>query len=247
MHEDTLRVLLVEDSAPLAELVRTWLADLGEPTMHVHHVTRLEVALEHLNVAEVDALVLDLGLPDSSGLETLRRVLDEAPHVPVLVLTGESDPEAAVGAVRLGARDYLLKAHMDDATLRRAIVDAVSRHGRRPAPPEPATRIDGLRDSMERHLEDPSAEPFQQLVTKYVEIFSADARGALGGQERAESLASLAVSLRRLGAGSGDVVVLHEQALKHLDSAVAHLGDPKARHLLLLELMGRLVTAYRAG
>ncbi len=78
---------------------------------------------------EIDLVLLDLGLPDSQGLETVDRVTAGANGVPVIVLTGQSDdPELAVSALRRGAHDYLVKGRTGASELARAIRYAIERH-----------------------------------------------------------------------------------------------------------------------
>ena len=68
-------------------------------------------ALEQIRQTRPDAVVLDLNLPDSEGLATLRAVLAAAPQMPVVVLTGVADVEVARQALQLGAQDWLVKGH----------------------------------------------------------------------------------------------------------------------------------------
>ena len=74
-----------------------------------------------------DCVLLDLGLPDAQGLEALRLVLEAAPNLAVLVLTGLADEFRGMEAVASGAQDYLVKGNIDGELLRRAIRYAVER------------------------------------------------------------------------------------------------------------------------
>jgi FixJ family two-component response regulator len=67
---------------------------------------------------------LDLSLPDSEGLETLERILEQDPGVPVVVLTGSEDSTLARKAMKLGAQDYLVKGQVDEPGMIRAVRDA---------------------------------------------------------------------------------------------------------------------------
>lgn len=80
-----------------------------------------------LNAESFDAVLLDLGLPDSAGLEALQRVQECKPMVPVVVLTGYENEEAATGALHLGAQDYLFKGQIDTNVLFRSIRYAIER------------------------------------------------------------------------------------------------------------------------
>lgn len=129
--EGPVRILLVEDNPGDARLVREMLEEGGEPYALLH-VRTLADALHHLSAHrdETDVVLLDLSLPDESGLETLRRTL-ELPHgAGVVVMTGLGDDEVGVAAAQAGAQDYLVKGQVDYRTLRRALKLAVARHKR---------------------------------------------------------------------------------------------------------------------
>ncbi|SFD35521.1 PAS domain S-box-containing protein/diguanylate cyclase (GGDEF) domain-containing protein [Thiohalospira halophila DSM 15071] len=116
-----LRLLLVEDNPADAELVAEYL-DLAEALeVEIERAARLEAAIEATRHGLVDAVLLDLGLPDSTGLATVERFLAEVEEVPVIVLTGEEDVDTGVAAIQLGAQDYLLKNQLEPALLGRVV------------------------------------------------------------------------------------------------------------------------------
>ena len=121
-----LRVLLVEDDAAFASFLGLALAAGTEPAV-VQAVSDLMGALEQIRRASPDAVVLDLNLPDSAGLATLRAVLASAPQLPVVVLTGVADVEIARQALQLGAQDWLVKGQLDPDVVQRAVRYAVER------------------------------------------------------------------------------------------------------------------------
>lgn len=121
----TLRVLLVEDDEGDAFLVRELLLDAGSE-VELHRARTLAEARAQLP-GDVDCVLLDLGLPDAAGLEALRAVLDRAPGIAVLVLTGLADEHRGTEAVAAGAQDYLVKGSTDGQLLTRAIRYAVER------------------------------------------------------------------------------------------------------------------------
>jgi signal transduction histidine kinase len=120
------RALLVEDNPGDARLVRELLRQSGE-RIDIEHVTTVAGALPKLAAGAADIVLLDLVLPDVQGLETVSRVRDAGPDVPVIVLTGFSDATLAVQAVRSGAQDYLVKGRMDCDALVRGIRYAMER------------------------------------------------------------------------------------------------------------------------
>ena len=121
-----LRVLLVEDNPADARLVREMLKESHRP-VELTHAPRLRDALEFLRTQGFNAILLDLNLPDSEGMNTFLRARAEAMHAPIVVLTGVADEEVAARAVREGAQDYLVKAEVDGPLLYRSIRYAVER------------------------------------------------------------------------------------------------------------------------
>jgi PAS domain S-box-containing protein len=120
--------LLIEDNPGDARLIEVLLAE-ADTGFEVEWVTRLADGVERLRDGErsVDAVLLDLALPDSSGFDTFAAVNASAPRVPIILLTGLDDEELAVRAVRLGAQDYLTKGRVDGPLLARAIHYAIER------------------------------------------------------------------------------------------------------------------------
>ncbi len=122
-----LTALLIEDNPDDAWLIRRMLAQGGWNRSDLICAKRLSAGLDRLDEAGVDVVLLDLSLPDSQGLETLTRVQNRAPQVPIVVLTGLDDEQLAVQAVRAGAQDYLVKDRVNDELLKKGIRYAVER------------------------------------------------------------------------------------------------------------------------
>lgn len=121
------RVLLIEDNPDDAFLVRESLIDSTGARFSVEWAERLAQGLEILENEEIDVVLLDLSLPDSSGTETFHRVYKQAPRVPVVVLTGLEDEMLGAELVREGGQDYLVKGHADGTLLTRCINYAIER------------------------------------------------------------------------------------------------------------------------
>jgi serine phosphatase RsbU (regulator of sigma subunit) len=119
-----LRVLLVEDDPGDAFLVQELLLEARAPVDLEIATTMAEA---RLLLRSVDCVLLDLGLPDASGLGGLRGLLSEAAGVAVCVLTGIEDEHLGVAAVGEGAQDYLVKGQVDGVLLTRALRYAVER------------------------------------------------------------------------------------------------------------------------
>jgi signal transduction histidine kinase len=128
MDPQTTNVLLIEDNPGDADLVRLRLVE-GNSTVNVNCVNRLSEGLAALTRETPSVVLLDLSLPDSHGAETFRRVLEHAPNVPVVVLSGQDDEALAIKAVHQGVQDYLIKGNLSSKHLERAIRYAVERQG----------------------------------------------------------------------------------------------------------------------
>jgi serine phosphatase RsbU (regulator of sigma subunit) len=117
---------MIEDDHGDAFLVTELLREEGAP-VDVRRAQSLTEGLDLLRGEAFDCVLLDLGLPDASGLAALRRLREAAPHVAHLVLTGDRDDQRGIEAVAAGAQDYLVKGSVDGDGLRRAILYAVER------------------------------------------------------------------------------------------------------------------------
>lgn len=124
----SLQVLLVEDDPGDAGLVSYALRAERSPTFNVVHCPTLGSAIEALKGDRVfDVVLLDFSLPDSFGLETVTRMLDVAPRLPIVIMTGHDDPQFAATALESGAQDYLVKSDAPSNTVSRAIRYAITR------------------------------------------------------------------------------------------------------------------------
>ena len=122
-----IRLLLVEDDARDAELTRRKLAQQRDPQFDVTQVSRLADALPVVQRGGIDAVLLDLSLPDSSGTTGLQELALAIPLTPIVVLTGNDHWDASLRALRNGAQDYLLKGRNDARRLAQAICHAIER------------------------------------------------------------------------------------------------------------------------
>ena len=119
-------LLLVEDNPGDASLIRRMLSTI-KGQFRVTHVTKLSEGLELLQKGGVDAVLLDLGLPDSSGVETLARIRAGDPHVPIIVITGLSEKETTVLVLNQGAQGIIAKESLDADLLAQAILREIGR------------------------------------------------------------------------------------------------------------------------
>ena len=126
MSQPSTHVLLIEDNPGDADLVRLRLVE-SNPSVDVNCVSRLADGLALLKQDSPSLVLLDLNLPDSQGSETFRKVLEKAPGVPVVILSGQDDQGLAIKALHQGAQDYLVKGGLTSSDLDRAMRYAVER------------------------------------------------------------------------------------------------------------------------
>jgi diguanylate cyclase (GGDEF)-like protein len=122
-----IKILLVEDNAGDVRMIQELLLDVEGSRFETESINTLTEGLKRLSEVKFDTLLLDLGLPDSNGMETLMRVISQYPELPVIVLTGLADAQGGVRAVHQGAQDYLTKGEINSDLLIRSIRYAIER------------------------------------------------------------------------------------------------------------------------
>jgi PAS domain S-box-containing protein/putative nucleotidyltransferase with HDIG domain len=127
MSDSPATVLLIEDNPGDARLIREMLAEGEGDRFKVVCARQLSSGLERLAANDIEAVLLDLGLPDSQGFDTFAKAYAQAPGVPIIVLSGLTDEQLAIKTVQEGAQDYLVKGHLDSHSLVRTIRYAIER------------------------------------------------------------------------------------------------------------------------
>jgi two-component system, cell cycle sensor histidine kinase and response regulator CckA len=122
-----IRVLLIEDNLAEARLFRELLQDAWAEKFSLSHFQRLGTAKTEIKRTQFDVVLLDLTLPDSDGLASLDALTQQAPSLPIVVLTNTNDAALALNAVRHGAQDYLVKRQVTLDLLVRSIRYAIER------------------------------------------------------------------------------------------------------------------------
>jgi DNA-binding NarL/FixJ family response regulator len=268
MNTDTISILLVEDTTD-ADLIDNMLFDGVSFHPELVRVVRLSESLEQLSQRKFDVVLLDLTLPDSWGLESLNRILQQTPDIPIIVLTGASDEELAIEAIRVGAQDYLFKQRTNTELLGRAIRYAVERQRllvelqrvrqreeqeqelhsleqlSNPIPASVTAQLYG-----EAPLRVTLPDIFATLVEHYGELMDRALEQQAYKVERhvSEDLRGMAEKLGFLKAGPRDVIEIHHTTLKHKsrDASLAKIqAYVEEGRLMVLELMGHLVSFYR--
>ncbi len=123
-----LKILLVEDDQEFADILRIRLSKETNPPLEITCAPTLQQALEALNETTWDLVLLDLMLPDSSGIQTFTTFHAQARHTPIVIMSGLDSDSLAIDAVRKGAEDYLVKGELNSRLLLRILHHAIDRH-----------------------------------------------------------------------------------------------------------------------
>ncbi len=177
MSENTVEILLIEDNLAEARLLEEVLKGFGLERFRLTWVKRLQEALAKLREENFDVILLDLTLPDSQGLDSLPPLMEQAPTVPIVVLTNTNDDTLAIEAVRRGAQDFLIKRLVNVDVLVRSVRYAIERK----------RAADILREAnealeiqvQERTAELKKAQELNQLKSEFVAMLSHDFRNPL--------------------------------------------------------------------
>ena len=128
MDRKMLDVLVVEDDTVDYKAVERALARYSDPSFALHRAETLEKGQHMLEDHDYDAVILDLGLPDGQGMDSLLHFHAYAPATPILVLTGQGDSKTANEAMGFGAEDFLLKSELYPERLEEKLRLALGRH-----------------------------------------------------------------------------------------------------------------------
>ncbi len=121
-------ILLIEDNPGDARLIQEMLTEAGTDQYVLEHADRLAAGLGKLRTKNFDALLLDLMLPDSRGLNTPREALLYAPNIPIIILSSLNHELLAYQALSEGVQDFLVKGMFNSAAVLRALRHAIARH-----------------------------------------------------------------------------------------------------------------------
>ena len=261
-------VLIVDDNPGDRDLAIAYLEE--SPGEHeLASAASLAEAAGALERRCPDVILLDLGLPDSQGLDTFHALSREVPEIPIVVITGLDDDAVGVAAVKSGAQDYLIKGRAGPELLSRALRYAIERHHLQRQLELERGRREREREDMAEHglgpmagvasrlygrkpLREMSSVRFAAYVTEYGRLLLMALENQVTRVDRSVSpqLRELAGKLGAETAGPRDVVEVHKAALAE---AGADQPPQKARAMteegrfLVLELMGHLVSYYRTN
>jgi len=128
MDDKIIKVLYVEDEMDHAILIRELIEEIKNVHYELTHVQNLNETLLELNNNNYDIILLDLSLPDEQGVDTVARVCEQAPDIPVVVMSGTDDETMAIKALQKGAQEYLVKGKVKSNALSRILRYAIMRH-----------------------------------------------------------------------------------------------------------------------
>ena len=175
-----MKVLIVEDSANDADRVREFL-QRGNGAVEVHTAPRLHDALDIAESEALDVILLDISLPDAHGVDAVHRMRAAVPQIPIVILSALEDESVATQAVQAGAQDYLIKAHVDGVSLRRAVRYAIERQQLLDRLATSEARLQEENVTL-RRLTDAAGRVFATLdVRAVVGLLAAEARRLWGG------------------------------------------------------------------
>lgn len=256
-----LKVLLIEDNPVDAHLMRQLLLKRSDVQFEVAWSACLKEGLKKLEEENFDVILLDMKLPESNGLTTVKRTYKKAPGIPIIVLTALNDEELALDALSAGAQDYLVKGHVDRPLIARAIRYAIERR-------HMLDRLEEAREK-ERHKQDLSfiqrlsaqsfgvtpirlsaPEIYEECIQQYKVLLeqALEQQAYKVDYQLSEKLRELAETIGSLKGGPRDVIEIYTQAVK---AQINKAPRPSAQALMeeariiVLELMGHLVSYYR--
>ena len=127
MNNKPMKILLIEDNPSDTLLIRKMLENSRVSLFKLKSTDSLSKGLKYLSGNGVDAIILDLSLPDSRGIDTYLRVKKNAPNIPVVILTSTNGEDLARNALREGAQDYLIKGQINVNLLERSLLYSIER------------------------------------------------------------------------------------------------------------------------
>lgn len=200
MADIPIKILLIEDNLGDARLIEQMLTHAPALACELAWVDNMADGIAHLKGQPTDIVLLDLGLPESSGMATVRCLLSLAPPIPALVvLSGLNDEDVAIQAVQSGAQDYLVKGRVDTEQLIRSIRYAIERSQAREA-------LRQEHEALEQRVAARTAELAQTVDALHAEIVERKQTEALLRKREQE--------FRTLAENSPDMVIRYDRACR---------------------------------
>lgn len=269
MQRREIEILIIEDNFGDVVLIQKMLAQVEGVKCQFSHADHLNKGLQELESNSFDVVLLDLGLPDSQGLNTFLEVHNQVPHLPIIVLTGNVDQSVVQQSLRAGAQDYLNKNEITEDLLLRSIRYALERQAL-------LSELEGQRQKKRQKeellllgklsanestaataavfgigpLRETLPDVFGQMVFRYEELMdkALEVRAYKVDYDFSNALRELGDDLGVLKATPKDVVEIHTVALRN---KYKESSPKKARFYkgegtyMLIETMGYLTSYYR--
>ena len=127
MADKQMHLLLIEDNPDDAKLTQDMLEKAANDKLEIVIADQLSTGIKHLTKKQPDVILLDLGLPDSQGLDSVTKLYNLGLKIPIVVLTGWDDESASINAIKQGAQDYLIKGKVNGHELWKVVNYAIER------------------------------------------------------------------------------------------------------------------------
>lgn len=268
MDKENISALLIEDSKTYVLLIKEILANAEEVDFTVNVAGSLSAGIKLLTrKKKIDVIMLDLMLPDFSGMESLRECVKHAHDIPIVVLTGSSS-ENGIEALKNGAQDYLVKGRIPKALLvrslryaieRQRLIAEVRKHRALESRMREMGKLDDLSSSHPASvtasmlglssINESQPAAFREFVSEYGRVMDMvlEERAYKVSHDISGKLRNMAERLGFMRASPRDVVEIHSGTLnekfKCVTSAKAEACVEEG-HMLVLELMGYLTMYY---
>jgi len=258
-NANPIRILLIEDNPGDALLISEMFSEAGNDLFEMTHADCLSTGLFNLAEERFDLLLLDLSLPDSQGLDSFIKANNQAPDLPIIVITGTDDSTVAVKSVGQGAQDYLVKGQIDANLLTRSIRYAMERQSLKKQLEKTHKRLLEERERSEavRNFQHYVAisdgekinDVYEKLTSEYRDIVFRYVHAVRIREDRpADLVKRFARHLANIDCRARDLVRIHLKVLNDY----AQRSIPSEEHafsndarLVLVELMGHLMDIYR--
>jgi DNA-binding response OmpR family regulator len=269
MSQNEFHVLLIEDNPDDIEQMLDTLSGVEDHTYNAEVEKTLADGLKRLDSEQFDIVILDLHLPDSTGLDTVVDTIKKARNTPVIILTATDDESIALRAVQMGAQDYLVKNRVDTGLLARSLQYAMERNRLQLDLLSSRRRENEERENvsfqrMSEYLDTPvtatfmgiaslkesAPKEFARFESEYSEILddTEEMRIYKVEHEISRRLRSLAQDLVMLRAGPRDIIEIHTSVINQKSEKMTsqrygvYLDEGR---LVVLELMGYVAALYR--
>ncbi len=212
MANAPVQVLLIEDNREHVQFLQQLLTASELTHFQLHVAGDVAQGVDRLQKEQFELILLDLTLPDCEGLETFIRVIEAAPDLPLIVLSGVNDIALAVETVQLGAQDYLVKGHVDNHLLLRSMQYAIERK-------RVQTQLKRINDTLELRVRERTAALVQANTKLQMEI----AERVRAEEATLESNRQLSAALGQLQATQREVIQRERMhALGRMANGIAH-------------------------